>query len=207
MHGANPYDDIDPPKSEPLTIRSGAFSCTLYDIDNLTLLPLANIRKLWGIMFSAQWENEQSVLETRQCLSKAIALAKERISHDEAELIATRATAEVKRREIVVMGGDPSAIDSRIKSLKAALKKAESYSAWVDKKAKPPTEAKKAAMETEAANMVAHAERALETAINQRNAFSAVKVAEHLLKVDKSEYERIVKLQNIFKEMAEKAQI
>lgn len=49
------------PDKQPITIQRGSFVCTLFDINNLMELPLANLRKLWKIMFSATSENAESI--------------------------------------------------------------------------------------------------------------------------------------------------
>lgn len=49
------------PDKQPITIQRGSFVCTLFDINNLMELPLANLRKLWKIMFSAASENAESI--------------------------------------------------------------------------------------------------------------------------------------------------
>ena len=53
---------------QPITIKRGTFVCTLYDVGNLMELPLANLRKLWKLMFSEAWENRETIQMIRDWL-------------------------------------------------------------------------------------------------------------------------------------------
>lgn len=81
------------PHKQPITIQRGSFVCTIYDVGNLMGLPLANVRKLWKIMFSAEDENRETIQTIRSWLPVFAAECAERITQAEAELAAARTTA------------------------------------------------------------------------------------------------------------------
>ena len=81
LHGGEP----DPAQEkEPFVVVQGTFKLRLYDINSLSDLPLTNLRKIWKIMFSAAWENEQTVEQVRVWLPRAAICAAEdiRIAQD-----------------------------------------------------------------------------------------------------------------------------
>lgn len=89
---------------QPITIRRGTFVCTLYDIGNLMELPLANLRKLWKIMFSEAWENEETIQMTRDWLPVNVEWRKERLTSREGLLVCERENTENERRTVAMFG-------------------------------------------------------------------------------------------------------
>lgn len=92
------------PTMQPITIRRGSFVCNIYDIGNLMRLPLANVRKLWRIMFSAEDENRETIEMIRGWLPVNVENTK-RTALDRQELFQVAAKeAEHLRREVAAFG-------------------------------------------------------------------------------------------------------
>ena len=164
---------------QPITIRRGTFVCNIYDVGNLMRLPLANVRKLWKIMFSAQYENEETIQLIKDWLPTFIAECADRIPQAEAELAAAKVTAARKHSESAVMG--EGYWSKRVNRLKAALKRTTSK----DNEAQLTHE--------------------LENAITQRDAPKladrAARVAQERVTAAKAAYIKAQKLQTIFNEL------
>lgn len=92
------------PTMQPITIRRGSFVCNIYDIGNLMRLPLANVRKLWKIMFSAEYENRETIEMIRDWLPRNVENTKQ--SAQEKQELFLRATKEAEhlRREVAAFG-------------------------------------------------------------------------------------------------------
>lgn len=116
------------PTMQPITIRRGSFVCNIYDIGNLMWLPLANVRKLWKIMFSAEYENRETIQIIKDWLPLFIAECAERIPQEEAELAAAKADAARAHSENAIMGDDywRKKVIAQMRELKAAKARKES---------------------------------------------------------------------------------
>ena len=77
---------------QPLTIQRGSFVCTLCDIGILMRMPLANVRKIWKIMFSAEDENRETIQTIRDWLPVNATECADRIPQAEADLAARKTT-------------------------------------------------------------------------------------------------------------------
>lgn len=89
---------------QPITIRRGSFVCNIYDVGNLMRLPLANVRKLWKIMFSAEDENRETIQTIRDWLPVNVENTKQ-AAQEKQELFQLAAKeAELLRREIAAFG-------------------------------------------------------------------------------------------------------
>lgn len=170
------------PTMQPITIQRGSFVCNIYDVGNLMRLPLANVRKLWKIMFSAEDENRETIQTIRDWLPAFTAECAERIPQAEVELAAAKATAARKHSESAAMGD--GYWSKRVTALKAALKRA--------------------ANKDNEANLT----RALESAIVQRDApklaDQAVRAAQGRVTAAKAAHVKAQKLQTIFNEFTTK---
>lgn len=113
---------------QPITIQRGTFVCNIYDVGNLIRLPLANVRKLWKIMFSAQDENRETIQIIKDWLPMFIAECAERIPQEEAELAAAKADAARAHSENAIMGDDywRKKVIAQMRELKAAKARKES---------------------------------------------------------------------------------
>lgn len=113
---------------QPITIQRGTFVCNIYDVGNLMRLPLANVRKLWKIMFSAQDENRETIRIIKEWLPTFIAECAERIPQEEAELAAAKADAARAHSENAIMGDDywRKKVIAQMRELKAAKARKES---------------------------------------------------------------------------------
>ena len=112
---------------QPITIQRGTFVCTLYDIGNLMELPLANLRKLWKIMFSAAYENEETIRKTRDWLPVNIDGTKRRTQERQAALQQATQETERLRRTVAMFGSvatkeQKAALATAQRQLKAAEK-------------------------------------------------------------------------------------
>lgn len=161
---------------QPITIQRGTFVCNIYDVGNLMRLPLANVRKLWKIMFSAEDENRETIQTIRDWLPVFVTECAERITAAEAELATAKATAARKHSESAVMGD--GYWSKQVTSLKAALKRASNKG--------------------NEANLT----RALENAIAQRDApklaDQAVRAVQGRISVAKAAHVKAQKLQTSF---------
>ena len=90
--------------TRPLVIKNGRFVARLYKISGLMVLPLANVRKLWKLMFDEAWNNEETIIMIRDWLPKIIDEAQAKIPYLEAELITAKEDAETKRRIVTALG-------------------------------------------------------------------------------------------------------
>lgn len=173
-------------KLEPFEVVQGSFRAHLYDINSLLDLPLANVRKLWKIMFSAAWENENAIEQVRNWLPRATENAAERIRLAEGALADAKTTAAKKHSEYAVMGD--GYWQKTVADLKRMLKAAKT---------------KKAPAQT-----LDEINRRLDRAISNRDAPKladrAVKAAQTQLAHCKTQQEKAKKLQAIFNEMAAK---
>jgi hypothetical protein len=91
-------------RKRPITIKRGTFVCTLYDAGNLMELPLANLRKLWKLMFSEAWENRETIQMIRDWLPVNVEWRKERLTSREGLLVCERENTENERRTVAVFG-------------------------------------------------------------------------------------------------------
>ena len=92
------------PTTQPITIRRGSFVCNIYDIGNLMRRPLANVRKLWRFMFSAEDENRETIEMIRDWLPRNVERTKQ-VAQEKQELFQLAAIeAEPLRQEVAVFG-------------------------------------------------------------------------------------------------------
>ena len=118
---------------QPITIRRGSFVCNVYDVGNLMRLPLANVRKLWKIMFSAEDENRETIQTIKDWLPVFVAECADHIPQAEAELAARKVIAAQKHSESAVAQRDAPkladqavrAAQGRVTAAKAAHVKAQ----------------------------------------------------------------------------------
>lgn len=89
---------------QPITIQRGTFVCTIYDVSNLMELPLANIRKLWKIMLSADYENRETIQMIRDWLPANVESVKKHTQELQGSLQQAAQDAERLRREVEVFG-------------------------------------------------------------------------------------------------------
>lgn len=101
-----------PSTKVPIVIRSGSFTCTLYDINDLFRLPISSLRTLWRIMFDALNENEETVQKIKTWLPSAVIERKARQTVCMADL-------KSKQREVAAYGG------AATKEQKRCVKEAE----------------------------------------------------------------------------------
>lgn len=171
---------------EPFNVVRDTFHAQLYDINSLLDLPLANVRKLWKIMFSAAWENENAIKQVQDWLPRAAENAAEGIRLAEENLADAKAAAAKKHSEYAVMGD--GYWQKAVANLKRMLKAAK---------------AKKAPAQT-----IDEISRRLDRAIINRDApklaDQAVNAAQRRLTQRKAEQEKVKKLQAIFTEMDSK---
>lgn len=106
---------------QPIVIQRGSFVCTIYDVENLMALPLANVRKLWKIMFSAEQENRDTIKTIREWLPSLVKDCEGHIQQAKAELKEAKITAANRHSEHARMGD--GYWSKRVAALKAALKK------------------------------------------------------------------------------------
>lgn len=52
-----------------LTIKNKSYVCHLRDVEVFKELPLANVRKIWRLMFDEAWINQQVITDIRDWLS------------------------------------------------------------------------------------------------------------------------------------------
>lgn len=90
--------------NQPITIRSGPFTCTIYQIGKLLELPLKNIRKLCKIIFSAVWENEETIGVIRVWLPAYLADTGNLIDVNEDNVKQAASEAESLRRTVSAFG-------------------------------------------------------------------------------------------------------
>ncbi len=89
---------------QPITIRYGTFVCTLYDISNLMELPLANVRKLWKAMLSADYQNRDIIQQIRDWLPANVENLEKRAQYLQGTLQHAEQETERLRREVAVFG-------------------------------------------------------------------------------------------------------
>ena len=172
---------------QSIVIKRGTFEGTLYDINSLVDLPLANMRKLWKIMFDAAWENELTISLIRDWLPEKITDTKTRIQQFEDELARAKADAESKRRAVASWGSE---LDNRIKQAKKQLQYA--------KKSK---KADRIELATGILTTVSQPKTEHDQAVK------TVKRTESAITTAKAQLEKSEKLQTIFNEMAKTAGI
>lgn len=178
-----------PQEKEPFTVVQGTFHLELYDINSLLCLPLTNLRKIWKIMFSAAWENEQTIKQVRDWLPRAAASTKESIQLAEDALKSAKATAAREHSRCAVMG--------------------DGY--WERQVVKLKRQQKAVAKGAYSTITSSEIDRRLNAAIAQRDAPKvadrAVKDAQNRLAHCKAKQEKIAKLHTIFNDMAAQAKI
>lgn len=109
---------------QPITIQRGSFVCNIYDVGNLMRLPLANVRKLWKIMFTAEDENRETIQTIHDWLPRNIESTK-RTAQERKELFEAAAKeTERLRREVAAFGSvatkeQKAALATARRSLKA----------------------------------------------------------------------------------------
>ena len=106
------------PNPQPITIRRGTFVCNVYDVGNFMMLPLANIRKLWKIMFSAEVGNREAIQTIRDWLPRNIESTKQSAQEKQELFLLATKEAELSRREIAAFG---SVVTKKQKAALAAL--------------------------------------------------------------------------------------
>lgn len=113
---------------QPITIKRGTFVCDIYDVGNLMRLPLANVRKLWKIMFSAADENRDTIQTIKDWLPVFVAECADRIHQEEAALATAKADAARAHSESAIMGDDywANKVKAQMRELKAAKARKES---------------------------------------------------------------------------------
>ena len=92
------------PTMQPITIQRGSFVCNIYDVGNLMRLPLANVRKLWKIMFSAEDENRETIQTIRGWLPRNAEIAKQSAQEKQELFLLATKEAEHLRREVAAFG-------------------------------------------------------------------------------------------------------
>lgn len=118
------------PDKQPITIQRGSFVCTIYDVENLMALPLANIRKLWKIMFSADYENENALQTIRNWLPSTVESAKTTAHDEQARLEQVAQYVSALRSKVAAFGSMAT------KAQKAELKEASTVLRYAEKLAK-----------------------------------------------------------------------
>lgn len=121
--------------THPLTIRRGSFVCDIYDVGNLMRLPLANVRKLWKIMFSAEDENRETIQTLRSWLLVNVTQTKEQQAAYASLLEGECTAAETVRRTVAAFGGVAT------KEQKEAVKESQRRVRSAEKKLKAATAA------------------------------------------------------------------
>lgn len=113
---------------QPITIQRGAFVCNIYNVGNLMRLPLANVRKLWKSMFSAEDENRETIQTIKGWLPAFVAECAGHIPQAEAELATAEADAVRAHSESAIMGDDywRKKVIAQMRELKAAKARKES---------------------------------------------------------------------------------
>ncbi len=91
-------------RKQPITIKRGTFVCTLYDVGNLMELPLANLRKLWKLMFSEAWENRETIQMIRDWLPDNLENTERRAREMQDTLQQSAKELERVRREVAAFG-------------------------------------------------------------------------------------------------------
>lgn len=118
------------PDKQPITIQRGSFVCTIYDVENLMALPLANIRKLWKIMFSADYENENTLQTIRDWLPSTVESAKTTAHDEQARLEQVTQYVSALRSKVAAFGSMAT------KEQKAELREASTVLRYAEKLAK-----------------------------------------------------------------------
>lgn len=173
------------PDTQPITIKRGSFMVTLYDIDRLMELPVANIRKLWAIMFDAAYENTATISTIREWLPAAIASTKSGIDRARFRLAGAKADAETKRRAAACMG--------------------DGY--WAKQVADIRTALKRARTEVLQEGLAHRLEKAIEQRDAPKIAARAAKNAEKDVRTALADHAKANSMQSIFTEMYAKAKI
>lgn len=89
---------------QPITIQCDTFVCTIYDIGILMRMPLASIRKMWKIMFSAEDENSETIQTIRDWLPVNVENTARRTRELQAALRQSAQETECLRCEVAVFG-------------------------------------------------------------------------------------------------------
>ncbi|MDL2318092.1 hypothetical protein LJC74_03230 [Eubacteriales bacterium OttesenSCG-928-A19] len=108
--------------SQSLIIKNGKFTARLYEVSSLLVLPLANIRKLWKLMFDEAWSNAETIATIEDWLPQAQLEEASRQLRLEGEAITARQEAEAKRQYVEALG---SSLDMSIKQAKQRLQQAK----------------------------------------------------------------------------------
>lgn len=125
------------PDKQPITIQRGSFTCTIYEIGKLMELPLANLRKLWKIMFSAPWENTETIDTIRAWLPTNTADAEKNILVQQGAARQAASEVESLRRTVAAFGSVATTVQKtaliaagrKLKATEKALKTAKAYHA------------------------------------------------------------------------------
>ena len=170
--------------SQHLIIKNGKFVARIYLAFAFIDLPLANVRKLWKLMFDEAWNNEETIAVIRDWLPKITDEAKAKIPRLEAELITAQQDAETQRRIVTALG---TSLDTKIEQAKRQLRSAK-------RKGQPET--------------VARAQVFLYDAMKPKTErLQAVKNAKRIeneIKTANQNQSRLEKMQIIFNEMSKK---
>jgi hypothetical protein len=120
-------------RKRPITIKRGTFVCTLYDVGNLMELPLANLRKLWKLMFSEAWENRETIQMIRDWLPVNIKDAEQSARALQDTLQQSTQELEQRRREVEMFG---SVVTKEQKAAHAAARREHKAAERADRAAK-----------------------------------------------------------------------
>lgn len=169
---------------QSLIIKNGKFTARLYEVSSLLVLPLANIRKLWKLMFDEAWSNAETIATIEDWLPQAA--RDEDLRH--AYLLKQYETASMKMKlKKLMLEGLGTSINTDISRARLRLKQAQE-----------PTDKLRAQ---------AGLCNAMLPKTECQQAVKAVKDLEKSIKAAKRNQDRLEKLQTIFAEMAGKSRI
>lgn len=89
---------------KPIVIQRGSFVCTLDDVEHWMALPLANIRKLWKIMFLAEGENVVTIQIIRDWFPQILARTEGAIPGAQAHYKEAQLDAEALHHTLAAFG-------------------------------------------------------------------------------------------------------
>ena len=169
---------------QPITIKRSTFVCNIYDVGNLMRLPLANVRKLWKIMFSAADENREAIQIIKDWLPVFVSECEDRITQAKAKLAAAKADAAKAHSENAVMGDDywRKKVTAQMRELKAAKARKESEEITL--------------------KIIEAVEASRQRRDAPKKADQIVRMTQERVKVAKTNYVKAQKLQTIFNELS-----
>lgn len=89
---------------QPITIKNGAFVAELYEVDYFLDLPLANTRKLWKLMFAADYDNRETIAVLRDWLPQAACAAETALDAKDAAVQERKREALAAQSRVAAMG-------------------------------------------------------------------------------------------------------